>query len=70
MSQINNATEWAEFVVSEWVKRNQIDLASDKQKDLVRLIKASILHFQLGNLPGKFNHPATKALTELLSDNR
>lgn len=70
MSQFDDAKTWAEFVVAEWSKRNQMDLASDKKTDLVRLIKAGILHSQLGNLPGNLVHPATKVLIKQLSDSR
>lgn len=65
------ASNWADVIVREWSKRNKVeDLPSDKRTDLVRLIKAGILHFQLGNEPGQLTHPNTSALIQLLSDTR
>ena len=65
------AANWAETVVDQWAQRNNMEgLPSDKKTDLLRLIKAGILHFQLGNKPGQLTHPNTSALIQLLSDTR
>jgi len=65
------ADNWASKIVQEWCGRNKIDdLPSDKRRDLIRLIKAGILHFQLGNEPNKLSHPNTSNLIKLLSDTR
>lgn len=68
--KFKEASDWAKFITREWCKRNQIELPSDKSTDLIRLIRAGIMHNHLGNHPDSLDHPDTKKLLKFLSDNR